>query len=127
MPGIARLGLTALDCPDPRALAEFYAALTGWAVEDDDSEDDDWVELRSDSDFTLAFQRVEGFEPPTWPSGERPQQLHLDFNVPDLDAGEAEVLAIGARKAQHQPGITFRVFLDPVGHPFCLVLDSSAS
>jgi hypothetical protein len=32
------------------------------------------------------------------------------------------VLTIGARKAEVQPGETFRVFLDPVGHPFCLVL-----
>ena len=24
---------------------------------------------------------------------------------------------------EYQPGIPFRVYLDPVGHPFCLVLD----
>ena len=60
-----------------------------------------------------------------WPSAEHPQQLHLDFDVPDLDAGEAAVLAIGARKAEFQPGTTFRVYLDPAGHPFCLVLDVS--
>jgi hypothetical protein len=51
-----------------------------------------------------------------------PQQLHLDVVVPDLDDGEAEVLRIGATKAEHQPGTTFRVFLDPAGHPFCLCL-----
>ena len=56
-----------------------------------------------------------------WPGSEAPQQLHLDFDVPDLDAAEAEVLALGARKAEVQPGRDFRVFLDPVGHPFCLV------
>jgi hypothetical protein len=33
------------------------------------------------------------------------------------------VLALGATKAQHQPGTTFRVFLDPAGHPFCLCHD----
>jgi hypothetical protein len=32
------------------------------------------------------------------------------------------VLALGARKADHQPGQTFRVFLDPEGHPFCLCI-----
>ncbi|MEK6439682.1 VOC family protein [Pseudonocardia sp. T1-2H] len=31
------------------------------------------------------------------------------------------MLTIGARKAEVQPGETFQVFLDPVGHPFCLV------
>jgi hypothetical protein len=30
------------------------------------------------------------------------------------------VLARGATKADVQPGTTFRVFLDPAGHPFCL-------
>ena len=33
------------------------------------------------------------------------------------------MLAIGARKHEHQPGTTFRVFLDPAGHPFCLCLE----
>ena len=42
-------------------------------------------------------------------------------DVPDLDAAEQAVLAIGATKAEHQPGESFRVFLDPAGHPFCLV------
>lgn len=121
MSGIARLSLTALDCPDPRSLAEFYAAVTGWPIDEDD-DDGDWVQLRSDGGPTLAFQRVPDHRPPVWPGSEHPQQLHLDFDVPDLDAGEAAVLAAGARKAEHQPGTTFRVFLDPAGHPFCLVL-----
>jgi hypothetical protein len=29
----------------------------------------------------------------------------------------------GATKHEHQPGMSFRVFLDPAGHPFCLGLD----
>jgi hypothetical protein len=49
-----------------------------------------------------------------------PQQLHLDLTVDDLDAAEAAVLALGATKHEYQPGTTFRVFLDPAGHPFCL-------
>jgi catechol 2,3-dioxygenase-like lactoylglutathione lyase family enzyme len=122
MTGIARLSVTALDCPDPAALAEFYRQLTGWPVDQAEAEDD-WVQLHSDNGGpTLAFQRVPGYRPPEWPGAERPQQLHLDFDVDDLDAGEERVLAIGARKAAVQPGTTFRVFLDPAGHPFCLVL-----
>ena len=43
--------------------------------------------------------------------------------MPDLDEGEAQVLALGAIKAEVQPEPDdFRVFLDPAGHPFCLVL-----
>ena len=32
----------------------------------------------------------------------------------------AMVIALGATKHEHQPGTSFRVFLDPAGHPFCL-------
>lgn len=120
---IARFSLVALDCPDRYALAAFYSAITGWPLDPD--EDDDWVQLVSDGGPTLAFQQVADHVPPDWPTGERAQQLHLDFDVPDLDAGEAQVLALGARKVAHQPKPQYwRVFLDPAGHPFCLVLDA---
>jgi hypothetical protein len=118
VPGIARFALVALDCPEPHALAEFYAALTGWEIEDGE----DWVQLHSDGGATIAFQRAPDHQPPVWPSADRPQQAHLDFDVTDLDEGEAQVLALGARKAETQPGTSFRVYLDPAGHPFCLVL-----
>jgi len=122
--GFARLQLFALDCPDPLALAAFYSRVTGLHVEplgDVAPENVTWIELVIDSGATLAFQRVPDYVAPTWPVGAVPQQAHLDFTVGDLDAGEAHVLSVGASKADHQPGETFRVYLDPVGHPFCLV------
>ena len=119
MTGIARFTVTALDCPDPQALAAFYAAITGWPVHHDDG---DWAELQSDTGATLAFQLAPDHQPPVWPSADRPQQIHMDFEVDDLDVGEEQVLAVGARKAEIQPGESFRVFLDPAGHPFCLDL-----
>lgn len=119
MSPIARLTATAIDCPDPRGLAQFYSALTGWPV-DEDSSDDTWVQLASPS-HVLAFQRVDDYTAPEWPGQEAPQQLHLDFEVDDLDDGERAVLALGATKHAVQPGTGFRVFLDPAGHPFCLV------
>jgi catechol 2,3-dioxygenase-like lactoylglutathione lyase family enzyme len=120
MAGIARYNCFAIDCPDPRELAEFYSAITGWPIDDDS--DDEWVSLVSDAGGHLSFQRVADYQPPQWPGQEHPQQAHPDFAVDDLDAGEAAVLAIGARKHAVQPGTDFRVYLDPVGHPFCLVL-----
>ncbi len=126
MAGIARFSLVALDCPDPTALAGFYSAVTGWPIAEEDPEDDgEWVELRSATGATIAFQLAPGHRPPVWPGDDHPQQLHLDFDVMDLDVGEEQVLALGARKAEFQPGETFRVYLDPAGHPFCLVLDKS--
>lgn len=116
--GVAVLSVVALDCRDPRGLAEFYSALTGAPIEQDD---DGWVQLASTGGVALAFQLAPGHVPPDWPGDERPQQIHLDFDVPDLDVGEEQVLALGARKHEVQPGKSFRVYLDPAGHPFCLV------
>lgn len=119
MPAIARFQLVALDCPDLDAMTAFYSAITGWPV---DRRDDDWVQLAADGNPTIAFQLAPDHQPPVWPSAERPQQAHIDFEVDDLNEGEARVLAIGARKAEKQPSPdSFRVFLDPAGHPFCLV------
>jgi hypothetical protein len=119
--GIAMLSVVAIDCREPQAVAEFYSALCGAPVQ---RSDDDWVQLAAQGGVALAFQRAPGHVPPQWPGEVQPQQLHLDFDVPDLDAAEAQVLALGARKHEHQPGTNFRVYLDPTGHPFCLVLTS---
>lgn len=116
--GTIALSAVAIDCPDPLTLARFYSELTGWPIEDEPHRD--WVALVSPHPVSIDFQRVDDYVAPAWPSTDPPQQLHLDFEVADLDAGEERVLAIGATKAEVQPGTTFRVFLDPVGHPFCL-------
>jgi hypothetical protein len=114
---IARFPSFVIDCPDAAALAGFYGALLDWPVK----VDGDWAEIRpADGGNCISFQQVEGYRPPQWPGQEVPQQLHLDVIVDDLDGAEPAVLALGATKAGHQPGTSFRVFLDPAGHPFCL-------
>ncbi len=119
MTSVARLSLFALDCPDPQELAQFYSGITGWEIERSDG---DWVQLRSDVGATLAFQRVADHRPPEWPGSEHPQQAHLDFDVADIEAAEPALIALGARVAEYQPGgDSWRVYLDPAGHPFCLV------
>ena len=124
MTAIGRITVTALDCPDPNALAKFYSLITGWPI-DDEHTDSDWVQLKSDGGASLAFQQVKDYSAPEWPGQKYPQQAHMDIAVADLDAAEAQILAIGARKHAVQPGTTFRVYLDPAGHPFCLVLSRS--
>jgi len=117
---IATFSLVALDTPDPRGLAEFYAAILGWKI--DERPSDTWIQLTSGGGATIAFQLAPGHVPPQWPSDEHPQQAHIDFDVPDLDEAEELVVALGARKAEVQPGgDSFRVYLDPSGHPFCFV------
>jgi catechol 2,3-dioxygenase-like lactoylglutathione lyase family enzyme len=122
--GIARMQTVVVDCPDPEALARFYAAVLGWEVVRID-EDGEWATI-SDPDggaTPLSFQRVADYRPPRWPDAEHPQQFHIDLRVDDVDKAEAEVLALGATRHEHQPaGLYggFRVYLDPAGHPFCL-------
>jgi predicted enzyme related to lactoylglutathione lyase len=117
---IARFPVVVLDCPDPQALAAFYGSLLDWKVE---TNDDGWAFVRADYGDSLGFQKVDGFTAPQWPGQELPQQMHIDVVVDDLDAAEPAVLELGATKHEHQPGTTFRVFLDPAGHPFCLCQD----
>jgi predicted enzyme related to lactoylglutathione lyase len=117
---IARFPVVVLDCPEPQALAEFYGALLDWKVEENDA--DHWS-ARAEYGDSLGFQKVEAFTPPQWPGQDVPQQMHLDVVVDDLDAAEAAVLELGATRHEHQPGTTYRVFLDPAGHPFCLCSD----
>jgi catechol 2,3-dioxygenase-like lactoylglutathione lyase family enzyme len=107
------------DCPNPGELADFYAEVLGVEVYE---KTDGWAEIASQVGPRplLAFQRVENYTPPQWPGQDVPQQIHLDVKVEDMDEAEAAVLALGATKAgsDHE---TFRVYLDPAGHPFCLI------
>jgi predicted enzyme related to lactoylglutathione lyase len=113
---IAQLPSVIIDCPDAGELARFYGALLDWKVQ----ESEGWADIRSADGQCISFQQVEDYSPPDWPGQRLPQQMHLDLIVDDLDEGERAVLELGATKVAHQPGTTFRVFLDPAGHPFCL-------
>jgi predicted enzyme related to lactoylglutathione lyase len=117
---IATFDLVVLDTPEPQLLADFYCALLGWQITD---RDDDWITIRGSAGAGMAFQLAPDHVPPTWPDNSVPQQSHLDVTVPDLDIAEVQVLAIGARATgEPQQRSSFRVFLDPAGHPFCLCL-----
>jgi predicted enzyme related to lactoylglutathione lyase len=115
---IARFPGIVLDCPDAHALAEFYAKMLDWKVELSPG----WADIRADYGQCISFQQVAGYTPPSWPSQQVPQQMHLDVIVDDFDTAEAAILELGATKPGYQPGTSFRVFLDPAGHPFCLCL-----
>lgn len=125
MAGIGKLRAVVLDCPDPAGLAGFYAALVGGEVAV--SDDGEWATLRDGADVRLSFQRADDYRPPTWPDPETPQQFHVDVTVDEVDTAEKQVLALGASKTKLQPGEdegeNWRVYVDPVGHPFCLIWD----
>ncbi|TKK87114.1 VOC family protein [Herbidospora galbida] len=116
---IATLHSFVYDCPDPKALADFYAELLGWEIVKDDT---DWVTIGDGGPVHLAFQHAPDYVPPVWPQVDHPQQAHLDVVVDDLVEAGKKVVALGAVKHHHQPGNEegFVVYLDPAGHLFCL-------
>ncbi|GAA4541827.1 VOC family protein [Amycolatopsis samaneae] len=119
MGAVPTFGAVALDCPDPAALAGFYRELLGWEAAEV-KHDGQWATLTNpQGGARLSFQRVEGFRAPAWPSQDSPQQAHLDLDVTDMEAAHERVLKIGAKLLDDSPR-TFRVYADPVGHPFCL-------
>ncbi|MFF0517565.1 VOC family protein [Actinomadura nitritigenes] len=122
MSGIAEFIAVNIDCPEPPKLAAFYAALTGGEVTYDTPEA---AAVALPGGQNLYFQGVPDHKAPTWPTGERPQQYHLDFYVDDLDKAEAQVAELGGGTPDFQPGgDRWRVLTDPAGHPFCACLRS---
>jgi len=112
-----------LDTPDPESLARFWAEVVGgepvaWY--------DGWWTLEPPPHGQrLSFQRSEA-RPPEGGGG-----VHVDVLVGDLEAAHHRVLALGAEYVterwsprpddQGRP-VPWRVYRDPVGHPFCLVV-----
>jgi catechol 2,3-dioxygenase-like lactoylglutathione lyase family enzyme len=125
-----------LDATDARALAEFYRQLLGFEYREgdepppegmDDLAGRNWLVLLHPSGSPrLAFQHVEALSRSSWPGAEVPQQLHLDFSVPDaptLTAQHDRALALGARLLLDRfedPFEPLYVYADPEGHPFCI-------
>jgi catechol 2,3-dioxygenase-like lactoylglutathione lyase family enzyme len=121
---VGRFDTVVLDCPDPLALAHFYAALLGQQIADDG--DASWQSLRGEaSGVCLAFQLATNHVAPRWPDGPA-QQMHLDLSVDDFVTAHRQAMALGAvplsPTSAPEPAQTsgFRVYADPAGHPFCL-------
>jgi hypothetical protein len=128
---IAHYAYTALDCANPVELARFYSRITGLKVqpfdEGETAQTCEWLELLDENNRTkMAFQLIENYRKPVWPTGDLPQQAHMDFHAKDLDIAEKDLLELGATKAEFQPKPhRFRVYLDIAGHPFCIVQSDS--
>ena len=111
---------TAIEAPDPAALAEFYSQLLEWPIVHQEPGTSVMAAPRG-STF-IVFQQAEGYAAPVWPpvDGQQRTMMHFDFQVGDLDSAAADAVALGARVAEDQPQQNVRVLLDPAGHPFCL-------
>jgi hypothetical protein len=117
-----------LNCPQPRELAAFWAGLLGGApVEWYPG----WVTLEPPPHGQrLSFQASPDRPDEATVSG-GPRLVHFDIYVADLDAAHERVVAAGGvfdgEQYSPHPGaggepVAWRVYHDPVGHPFCLVV-----
>jgi predicted enzyme related to lactoylglutathione lyase len=114
---------TAIEAPDPGALARFYSELLGWTIGHE--EPGTTILAAPEGSIYVVFQQATGYQTPVWPpvDGQQRPMMHFDFQVGDLDSAVAEAVALGASVAAHQPQDNVRVLLDPAGHPFCLCRD----
>lgn len=114
---------TAIEVPDPDALARFYAQLLDWPIAH--KEPGTVVVAAPQGAIYLVFQQTTGYQPPVWPpvDGDQRPMMHLDFQVGDLEDAVSEAVAMGASLASVQPQENVRVLFDPAGHPFCLCRD----
>jgi predicted enzyme related to lactoylglutathione lyase len=111
---------TAIEAPDPHALAVFYSELLGWPIGHE--EPGTTILSAPEGSIYIVFQQATDYQAPVWPpvDGQQRPMMHFDFQVDDLDSAVAEALALGASLATTQPQANVRVLLDPAGHPFCL-------
>ena len=120
MPKFTLTGVV-LDAPDAQDLGRFYQRLTGWPVIMDEP---GWFKIAPEGTRDgISFQTEDKYVPPVWPptsTADQQMQMHLDLWVDDLPAACAHAEAVGARRADYQPQDDVQVYLDPVGHPFCL-------
>ncbi|MCW2819686.1 MAG: uncharacterized protein JWR42_2473 [Marmoricola sp.] len=121
---------TAVEVPDPAALARFYSALLDWPLVHEEPGTSVLAAAPPDSPHGAVFHvfmATDDYVAPRWPAveGEQRAGMHLDLQVDDLDAAVAEAVELGATLADHQPHPGhLRVLLDPVGRPFCVCLET---
>jgi len=117
-----------LDCPDPLALAGFWAGLLGgepveWYP--------GWVTLEPPPHGQRLSFQASAAPPAASPPADSTLRQHVDILVLDLDRAHQRVLAGGGtflrERVSPRPGpggepIPWRVYADPAGHQFCLVV-----
>ncbi|MDQ6686208.1 MAG: VOC family protein [Actinomycetota bacterium] len=127
-PPIGWIREVVLNCPKPAELATFWAGLLGghpveWYP--------GWVTLEPPPhgqrvSFQASRSRPESAQPPGGTD-----LVHFDILVDDLDAAHDRVVAAGgvfereqvsARPGPNGEQVPWRVYSDPSGHLFCLVV-----
>ncbi len=122
MAAAPRIRQIVLDAQDIELVAEFWAALLEVHPT---FQSESWISLSGD--VNISVQRNVEHQPCDLADPSRPQQVHLDIEVDDIEKSENIVLAHGGRKLAEHPEASppFRVYADPAGHPFCIEYTSA--
>ncbi len=113
---VPTLQMITLDCAEVRPLAEFWSALLEWDV----THQQDEYAMLTGPGVALGIGQVEDYRSPDWPNENGGKQFHFDLGCEDIAASETRCVELGATVPDDQRGETWRVLLDPAGHPFCL-------
>ncbi len=113
----SRLAVIAIDALDPRTLADFWCAVLGWQVVDQDE---------SGIGIGPPDSRAPGIDLLAVPDRKTVKnRLHLDLRADGSStAAELErLLALGARRVDvgQGPDVSWVVLADPEGNEFCLL------
>src|SRR5918998_3892181 len=94
---------TAIEAPDPGALARFYSELLGWTIGHE--EPGTTILAAPEGSIYVVFQQATGYRAPVWPpvDGAQRPMTHFDFQVRDLDAPVGHAVAFAATLAGPQP------------------------
>jgi predicted enzyme related to lactoylglutathione lyase len=113
----SRLAAIAIDAIEPRPVAEFWAAVLGWQIVE---EEPDVLSLAPAAGALPGIDVVRVPEHKTLKN-----RLHLDLRA---DGGTQQeeverVLALGARRADvgQGPDVSWVVLADPEGNEFCIL------
>ena len=103
------------DAADPRRLAAFWSAATGYSTV---TEGDDVVALEAPD--RRGVRRMLFFRVPEPKVAKN--RVHLDLAAKDPAAEVARLEALGATRVEHRQGngTSWTVMLDPEGNEFCV-------
>jgi len=122
-----KLGAIVIDSDNSEKLSKFYQKLLGWTIEQQVFEGEKWfiVKSKNGEGIPLVFQQIENYKRPKWPASDNLQQqmLHLDFyvNADDFEHEIKHAVSCGATLSELQLSKSWKVLLDPAGHPFCII------
>ena len=113
--GHGALSWNELVTPDPKAAADFYRRLFGWAAKPVQGSEKAYLSIKNGNTYNGGIREldVEGV----------PAHWTVYFGIDDLDAGLSRVEELGGRRLSGQidlPTATIAAVQDPQGAPFVL-------